>query len=113
MKFKVKERRIGKLLSINSILKSVVEDFDYEDSFTIIKLRSMWEEIVGVTIATHSTPDRIYKDVLYIAVDHPVYSNEITMMSSLIKERVEKSIGFELFKKIKAEVRRIQWKKLV
>ncbi len=111
MKFRVKEKRIGRVLPIGGVLRAVVEDFNYDESFTILKLRDMWCEIVGAMIATHSTPDRMYKDVLYIAVDHPVYSNEIMLMCTLIKERVDKRFGFEIFKRIKVEVKRIRWTK--
>lgn len=111
MKFRVKDKRIGRVLPIGGVLKSVVEDFNYEESFIVLKIRGMWKEIVGAMIATHSTPERMYKDILYIAVDHPVYSNEIMLMSTLIKEKIEKRIGFEPFKRIKAEVKRVRWRK--
>lgn len=97
------------MLAIGKVLESIARDFDFKDSFLINRIRELWPDIVGRVIATHSIPDRIYKDVLYVSVDHPVYSNEIVMIEDRIRESVSDKLGFDSFKKIKAEVKRIKW----
>ncbi len=109
MKFRFMEKRSNRILSIDKVLESVARDFDFEESFLVSRVRELWPDIVGQVIATHSIPDRIYKRVLYVSVDHPVYSNEIIMIEDRIRERINDMLGFESFKKIRAEVKRIKW----
>lgn len=109
MKFRFMEKRSNRTLAIDKVLESIARDFDFKESFLLNRMRELWPDIVGGVIATHSIPDRIYKDVLYVSVDHPVYSNEIVMIEDRIKERMSDKLGFNSFKKIKAEIKRIKW----
>ena len=67
--------------------------------------------IVGDIIATHSLPDRIFKKILFIYVDHSVYSNELSLMRDLIIKGINDKLGFEVISNIKIEVKRLNWKK--
>lgn len=109
MKFRFMEKRSNRTLAIEKVLESIARDFDFKDSFLINRIRELWPDIVGSVIATHSVPDRIYKNALYVSVDHPVYSNEIVMIEDRIREGVRDRLGFDSFDKIKAEVKRITW----
>ncbi len=109
MKFRIKEERQGKVVPFNSTLISILEEFDLKDSFLMEKLRSVWEKTVGNIISTHSIPDRIFKKILFIFVDHSIYANELSLMKDSILEGINKEFGFEVIKDIRVTTKRLNW----
>ena len=109
MKFRINEKRKGNTFSFKEILPEVVDDFKIENEFMIEGLKEIWPMVVGDTISSHSVPDRIFKKTLFIAVDHPIYSNELIMMKDMIKKRIEDDFSFYEISNIKFEVKRIKW----
>ena len=109
MKFRFMEKRSDRVLSIDKVLESVLDDFELKEFFLIKKIADIWQDVVGNVIATHSRPNRIYKKVLYVSVDHPIYSNEIVMIKDRIKKIIDGKLGFESFRSIRAEVKSINW----
>ena len=111
MKFRISEKRKNGLFGFESILPDIINEFELEKSFTIEKLAGMWSNIVSDIISTHSKPDRIFKNILFIIADHSVYAHEIIMMKDIIKERVNAMYSFEAISKIKVEIKNLDWKK--
>ena len=111
MRFKIKEERQAKTISINTALDLILEEFDLRDSMTIGKLRSRWREIVGELLAGHSIPDRIFKNILFISVDHPVYSNELSFMKDIIIKEINTGYDSDLIRDIRLETKKLDWQK--
>jgi predicted nucleic acid-binding Zn ribbon protein len=109
MKFKIGEKRKNNTSSFDAILPDIIREYDLEKSFTIEELVSQWSGIVGDIISTHSKPDRIYKKILFIAADHPVYSNEIIMMKDRILHKIHDEFPFPVVRDIKVEIKTIRW----
>ena len=110
MNFKINNGgRKGCLLDFNDIMKDIVKELNVEDDFLIILLRNNWEKITGGIMSTHSIPDRIFKDILFVSVDHPIYANEIVMMKKNILQKIDDIIGHNIIKTVKAEVKRLKW----
>jgi hypothetical protein len=112
MNFKIKEKRQGKTISINSALSLILEEFGLKDTLILDKLRLRWRNIVGELMAAHSIPDRVFKKILFIAVDHPVYSNELSMMKGSIINELNKEYGAEMIKDIRLETKKLDWQRL-
>jgi len=110
LKFRIGHNRKKKLMSFSSILPDVIEDLDLHDSFVIENLREKWPIYTGVTISTHSQPDRIFKKVLFITVDHPVYANELSLMKNGILNKIKNDFGNNFITNIKFDVKTIKWK---
>jgi predicted nucleic acid-binding Zn ribbon protein len=109
MKFRIKEKRKNGLYSFESLLPDIIHDYDLEKSFTIEELVSQWYSIVGDIISTHSKPDRIYKNVLFVSADHSVYANEIIMMKDVILKKVSEQFPFQAVRDLKVEIKSIRW----
>lgn len=109
MKFKIKSARQGETKSFKSLFPDVLNDFNIEKLFTVEALVSQWPEIAGELLATHSIPDRIYKGVLFLAVDHSVYGNEIILMKDVILKKIASLYGKGLVRSVKTEVRPLKW----
>jgi len=109
MKFRIREKRKNGVFSFDAILHDIIHEFDIDKSFTIEELLSKWHDIVGVILSTHSKPDRIFKKVLFIAVDHSVYGNELIMMKDAVIQRISTEFSYRVICDIKVEIKRIQW----
>jgi hypothetical protein len=110
MKFRFKESRLSKTASFRGILSSIISDFNLDESYLIESVRSEWPDIAGELISTHSIPDRIFKGVLFVLADHPVYANEITMMKTVFLEKLRGRYSGDVIRNIKVEIKKIDWK---
>ena len=109
MKFRIGEHRKNGTCSFDSILPDIIHEFDLEKSFTIEELVSKWHSIVGDILSTHSKPDRIFKKILFIAVDHSMYGNEMMMMKDAIVHKIKSEFPYHVIRDIKVELKKIQW----
>jgi hypothetical protein len=109
MKFRIGEKRKNGIFSFDAILPDIINEFNLEKSFTIEDILSKWSSIVGNIISTHSKPDRIFKRILFVAVDHSVYGNEIVLMKDAIIKRINIEFSYQAIRDIKVEIKRIQW----
>jgi hypothetical protein len=112
MKFKFKEERQNKTIQLGTALTLIFEECNLTDSLIIGRIRGIWGDIVGTLLATHSIPDRIFKNFLFISVDHPVYSNTLSFMKDIIIEKIKENSGSELVKDIRLEVKKLDWQVL-
>ena len=109
MRFRIGEKRKNGIFSFDAILQDIVHEFDIDKSFTIEELLSQWYAIVGEILSTHSKPDRIYQKILFVAVDHSVYGNELVLMKDAIIQKINTEFSYRAIKELKVEIKRIQW----
>ncbi|MBN2039937.1 MAG: DUF721 domain-containing protein [Spirochaetes bacterium] len=109
MKFRFSEKRQGKTISINSALTMMFHDLGLDESIVIGKVRSSWHEMAGELLAAHSIPDRIYKKILFVSVDHPVYSNELAFMKNIIIKKINEEFDSAVIKDVRLEIRKLDW----
>jgi hypothetical protein len=112
MKFKLKEKRQSKTISINSALSLILQEFGLKDTVIVDKLRIRWRNIVGELMAAHSIPDRVFKSILFIAVDHSVYANELSLMKDIIVKEINKEYDTIMITDIRLETKKLDWQKL-
>lgn len=111
MKFKFKELRQNQIVTLNNIFPSILSEFNLTETFVIDILKKEWSGIVDTLIASHSEPERIFNNTLYIAADHPVYSNEILLMKTIIVNSITEKTGMGFIKDIRVEVKKNNDKK--
>ena len=110
MNFKINSgERKNSLLDFNDIMKDVVKELDVENDFLVILLKNNWEKIAGGIVSAHSIPDRMFKSILFISADHPIYANEIIMMKKNILQKIDDIIGRNIIKTVKVEIKRLKW----
>jgi hypothetical protein len=108
MRFRFKEPREAKILSIGSLLTSIVGQFQLDDSFLFEKIRSNWSVLVGDIISTHSAPLRILRGTLVIAVDHPVFAGEVLMMKESLLIKFKDCLDADIIKDIRVDVKKLR-----
>lgn len=89
---------------IDSIMKDVLEGTGLESKIKKYRIFNHWDEIVGKQIGDKTSPEKFVKDCLYINVENPTWSNELSLMSqqlinkinSFLKENIVKEIRFKI-----------------
>ncbi len=109
MKFRFNTKRSKKITNIESLIPDIVSEFNIKDSFIIENIRSEWNNFVGEILSSHSIPDRIFKNILFITTDHSVYANELTMMKESILQQIREKVPAASVNTIKMEIKRLQW----
>jgi hypothetical protein len=109
MKFRVGEKRKNGLVSFNNIFPDIIHEYELEKSFTIEELTAQWSSIVGDIISTHSKPDRIFKKILFVSVDHSVFANEIMLVKDSIINKIQMELPFLVIKDLRTEIKKIYW----
>jgi hypothetical protein len=109
MKFKIGSLRKFGTVSFRNIFPEIIKEYQLEKLYTVENLALQWPGIVGEILSSHSLPDRIFKGILFIAVDHSMYANEIILMKDEILRKVGEESGSSFIRTIKTEVKRINW----
>ncbi len=109
MKFRIGNKRKNGTLTFKDILPDIIQEYDMEKSFTIELLTSKWYSIVGDIISTHSMPDRLFKNILYVAADHSVYAGEIAVIKEDIMGLINKMFPHLSLKDIRIEIKPLRW----
>jgi len=95
---------MDKFQDMKSILSDVLDNSDLGKKVKRYRVFNHWDEIVGKDIGKKTSPERFIKDCLYINVENPTWSNELSMMSeqlilkinSFLKENIVKEIRFKI-----------------
>ena len=112
MKFRFGEDRKNKVITFSNIVTDLIDDLELKDSFIITGLKEKWPAYVGNILSAHSYPDRIYNKLLFINVDHSVYSSELSLHGAEILKKIKNDFGDSLVTKLKFETSKSRWRKL-
>lgn len=111
MKFRIKEKRYSSTIACGQIIKDVASEIGLTNEFILEHVRSIWKTAVGEIIATHSYPYKIANNILYIMVDHPIYSNEIALSQSIIIKRLSDLSGSISIDSLKCNIKKKKYGK--
>ena len=104
MKFRITGDRNNRTLSFGDILPDVIKDLSLEDTFFIENIKDRWESYVGKTLSVHSTPDRLFRRILFVKVDHSAYANELSLHSGNILNKLKTDFGPQLIDSVRFEL---------
>ncbi len=110
MKWNFNQKRTNKPVKSGDILSNFLKEFKLDNNFSVEYLRDIWPDITGVIISSHSRPDRIFNNTLFIKTDHSVFANDITMMSKIIIKKLYDKFSNCPVKGIKVEIKKDFWK---
>ena len=63
---------------ISDVLSGIIETLSKKENDSPADIGTVWRETVGETIARHTKPYRIRKNVLYVAVDSATWVYELS-----------------------------------
>ena len=74
---------------INSILKKFIKDFGLTGGITLSQINDHWSNIVGQTIASHTSPYMLRDGILTLTVDTPQWMHHLGFFKEEIKEKLK------------------------
>lgn len=80
------------MISVSDVLKQTQQPRT-QHIFTVSKLQKQWKDIVGEFLATQTSPKKIFRNVLWISVEHSALTYELSMMKDKILERIQEIPG--------------------
>ena len=106
MEFRFKDKRLAKETSLEDLLLHIVDDYKLYGEFALEDLRRAWKDIVGPILVNHTKIDRIFKNTLFIAANHPIYSQEVLMHKTSIIDKINELYGKNSIKSVKVDVKK-------
>ena len=87
-------------LKLKELLEMFTHDSKYEKQLNEIKIKEIWDEHMGKTIARHTLSLNLLNHVLYVRIDSSVLRNELHMNKQTILNKLNAIIGTDLIKEI-------------
>jgi predicted nucleic acid-binding Zn ribbon protein len=87
-----KRPRLKQAQSVNTLLKEMLTKPGFGEQITRHQAWLVWDKIVGNQIAARARPLRLRKGVLEIAVDHPVWMQQLQMMKTQILTKIQEQV---------------------
>ena len=104
MKFRLGSERNNRTLSFSDILPDVIDDLNLQETLFIENIRDKWESYVGRILSAHSKPDRLFRKILFVKVDHSVYANELSLHSGNILNKLKADFGPQVIESVRFEI---------
>ena len=92
--------RRSKTISIAEAIKDYIREMNIGGKLNETAVINSWEEIVGKAISSRTSNIYIRDKVLYVHLNSSVVRNELLMLRSALKERINQKIGAEVIRDI-------------
>jgi len=79
------------LQDLKSLLHSIVSGMEGAPLQEQLRIRDMWEAVVGPHIAKKASPEGVKNGILFVSVENSVWMQELTFMKQQILERLTQS----------------------
>ena len=96
-----KGRSVGPPTVLHGLLDAAVEDLGIEQKLVECRARMAWEEAVGASLAQHTSPLRLSKGYLEVAVPSAVWRTQLNFMQRDIAARINELLGGKVIKGLK------------
>ena len=93
-----KGRSVGPPTVLHGLLDAAVEDLGIEQKLVECRARMAWEEAVGSSLAQYTSPQRLSKGYLEVAVPSAVWRTQLNFMQRDIAARINALLGKEVVK---------------
>ncbi len=85
---------------LKELLEQFARDSKYEKHLNEIKIKEIWDEHMGKTIARHTLSISLLNQILYVRIDSSVLRNELHLNKDVILKKLNSLIGTDLIKEI-------------
>ena len=96
-----KGRSVGPPTVLHGLLDAAVEDLGIEQKLVECRARMAWEEAVGPSLAQYTSPLRLTKGCLEVAVPSAVWRTQLNFMQRDITTRINALLGKKVVKGLK------------
>lgn len=93
-------------LSMKDCVSQFIETSVGNTAVTVSNIHSVWEKIVGQDVYQHAKVRHIRNSVLYVSVDHPVWSTQLEFMAGKIIDELNSVLNDEKISSIHISIKR-------
>ncbi len=86
--------------NINNVIIKKINNYKLNESYILFLLRKNWFHIIGEKNSTHSSPEKIIKNYLFVNVDSSTWANEFYFLKEEILEKIHIVLKKNIVKKI-------------
>lgn len=86
--------------SLKEVIDRYLESLKMKDKLSVMDLKKEWSNIVGPSIAKHTTSMFLQKQVLILRIDSSIIKNELSMAKSKLVESINNHFSKEVVKEI-------------
>jgi predicted nucleic acid-binding Zn ribbon protein len=92
--------RRSKTISIEEAIRDYIREMNIGGKLNETAIINSWEETVGKAISSRTSKIYIKDQVLYVHLNSSVVKNELLMLRSALKDKLNQKAGVEVIKDI-------------
>lgn len=96
--------RRARQVRLGDELRKILKRMDSTEGLQRAAVVSVWDEVVGSRVASHTRVLGVRNRELLVAMDSPAWANELSFMSETLKERLNQETGENLVDTIRFTV---------
>ena len=85
---------------LKDVLKEMVETYRLRSKLNQTKIKSLWAELMGPSIARHTTDIKIRGKKLYVSINSSSLKQELSMGKDKILNIINEQLGEEYIKEV-------------
>jgi predicted nucleic acid-binding Zn ribbon protein len=87
-------------LTLQDAMKSMLREYRLENQVNETRVKAIWEQVMGKTIATYTSNISVQKNILYLTVVSAPLKQELLYAKDTIRKRVNEAVGEEYIREV-------------
>lgn len=90
----------GNKVSLGEAIDAFIKENKLKPQIDAMRVKNLWEKIMGKTIAKHTTSVHLKTGKLYLNFDSPALKNEMYYSRDKIRELINAEMGEEIIREV-------------
>ncbi|MGI9158346.1 MAG: DUF721 domain-containing protein, partial [Saprospiraceae bacterium] len=82
-------------LTLQDAMKSMLREYRLDNQVNETRVKAIWEQVMGKTIATYTSNITVQKNILYLTIVSAPLKQELLYAKDAIRQRVNEAVGEE------------------
>lgn len=87
-------------LTLSDAMQAMLKEYKLKSRFDETRVKGLWEQIMGKTIATYTSSVEVRRQVLYLTILSAPLKQELSFAKEKIIERINEAMGEEYIKSV-------------
>jgi hypothetical protein len=87
-------------LTLQDAMKSMLREYRLENQVNETRIKAIWEQVMGKTIATYTSNIAVQKNILYLTIVSAPLKQELMYAKDAIRKRVNEAVGEEYIREV-------------
>ena len=87
-------------LTLQDAMKSMLREYRLDNQVNETRVKAIWEQVMGKTIATYTSNITVQKNILYLTIVSAPLKQELLYAKDAIRKRVNEAVGEEYIREV-------------